>query len=128
MYGIRSRVSAANPIAKATALDDDVADFPNPRLFFMIYLDSVGECLDKLPSTLPSTKVWRWSWRLESLTRRTRQTQKTQDEVCTQHYLYNNFFKEVTLSVLCKTDKNYCGVIFYLKTFKNSNHGAYFYF
>ncbi len=34
MYGIRKGVSAANPIAEATALDD-VANFPNPRLFFM---------------------------------------------------------------------------------------------
>jgi len=30
-------VSAANPIAEATALDD-VVDFPNPRHFFMIYI------------------------------------------------------------------------------------------
>ncbi len=49
MYGIRKGVSAANPIAKATALDD-AADFPNPRLFFMIYSivvissDYVGYC------------------------------------------------------------------------------------
>ena len=30
-------MSVANPIAKATAFLDDAADFPNPRLFFMMY-------------------------------------------------------------------------------------------